>query len=76
MRDYERLDVLSQNRMAGRAYYIPYESLEKALKGDRHQSAYYKLLNGTWNFKYFENEADYEENITDWVQMPYLPVGS
>ena len=70
MRDYERLDILSQNRMAGRAYYIPFESLEKALKGNRHESAYYKLLNGTWNFKYFENEADYEENITDWVQMP------
>ena len=39
MRKYERLDVLSENRLPQRAYYIPYESAEKALKGERKTSA-------------------------------------
>ena len=50
MRHYENLEVLSENREPQRSYYIPYESLEKALKGDKHQSGYYKLLNGEWDF--------------------------
>ena len=40
MREYERTDRISDNRLPQRAYAIPYESLEKALAVDRHQSAY------------------------------------
>ena len=54
MRDYERLDKLSENRLPQRAYYIPYDSLEKALAGDKNQSAYYRLLNGDWDFRYYD----------------------
>ena len=55
MRAYERLDNISENREPQRAYYIPYDSLEKALKGEKRESKFYRLLNGDWNFKYFES---------------------
>lgn len=34
MREYERTDKLSENRLPQYAYAIPYESLEKALAGN------------------------------------------
>lgn len=74
MREYERLDKLSQNRLPQRAYYIPYESLEKALVGDRHQSAYYKLLNGIWDFAYYERDVDVPEDVTAILHWETLPV--
>ncbi len=73
MREYERLDKRSHNRLPQRAYYIPYDSLEKALAGDRKQSAYYRLLNGIWDFAYYERDIDVPEDVTaivDWETMP------
>ncbi len=66
MRIYERFGCISENREAPRAYYIPYDSLEGALDGDRSRSAYYKLLNGDWSFAYFERDVDVPEQITEW----------
>ena len=66
MRIYERFDKTSENREPQRAYYIPYESLDKALEGKKEQSAYYRLLNGKWNFKYFERDIDVPEKISGW----------
>ncbi len=34
---------------------IPFPDFESALEGDYEKSSYFKLLNGTWNFKWFEN---------------------
>ena len=70
MRYYEDLNKISVNREPTRAYYIPYESMEKALKGEKKLSKYYKLLNGAWNFKYYEQDIDLEENITEWDAIP------
>ena len=66
MRCYENLQKLQENCEPQRAYYIPYESREKALAGDRMQSAYYRLLNGKWKFAYFERDIDVPETITKW----------
>ena len=63
MRLYERIDKTSENREKPRSYYIPYDTLEKALSGDRTKSAYYKLLNGVWDFTYFKSEHDIPEKI-------------
>ena len=57
-RRYEHEDFIQENCQPQRAYYIPYDSLEKALKGDRHQSKYYKLLNGEWSFAYYDRDID------------------
>ncbi len=58
MKFYEDLKNISVNRLPQRSYYIP-----------ENQGAY-TLLNGEWNFKYFESEADYEEQITAWDKIP------
>lgn len=72
MRIYENFEKFSENREPQRAYYIPYESLEKALEGKKENSAYCKLLNGRWNFAYFPRDIDLPENITSWdtVSVP------
>ena len=68
----ENQHILSENREKPRAHYIPYDTLEKALAGDRSQSQYYKLLNGEWDFKYFESWHLAPEEITDFdkIQVP------
>ena len=58
MRYYEDLKHISENRCPQRAYYIPYDSLQKALSGVRADSSYYRLLNGEWDFAWFANEAE------------------
>lgn len=72
MRDYENLSKIFENREPQRAYYIPYESLEKALKGDKRLSSYYWLLNGKWRFNYYKNEDEIPVEITKWdkVEVP------
>ena len=58
MRFYENPQKTSENRLAPRSYYIPEGASE------------YTLLNGTWNFKYYERDIDTEENIADWDTIP------
>ena len=70
MRIYEDFNKTYENRMPQRAYYIPYESLEKALEGKKENSAYYKCLNGQWSFAYFERDIDVPELITQWDTIP------
>lgn len=70
MREYERLDKISENREEQRAYYIPYDTLEKALKGEKKESEFYRLLNGDWNFKYYDSELDIPDKIENWDSIP------
>lgn len=72
MRKYEDLKRIHENVMPPRAHYIPYDTLEKALRGEREDSAYYRLLNGEWDFRYFARDLDCPAEITDWekVQVP------
>ncbi|PYG89185.1 beta-galactosidase [Ruminiclostridium sufflavum DSM 19573] len=44
--------------MKNRAYFIPYPAVDKALSGDRECSGYFQLLNGYWNFEYFNSIYD------------------
>ncbi len=57
MRFYEDLAVRSANRMPPRSYYIPEGAAE------------YRLLNGEWQFKYFEN-GDAATEPTRWDTIP------
>ena len=66
MRKYENLNNLSENREKERAYYIPYDTLEKALVGNKNESEFYFLLNGTWDFKYYERDDEYNGEIDKW----------
>lgn len=58
MRVYENPLKTSENRCAPRSYYIPSGVSE------------YKLLNGTWNFKYFKSDIDVPEKIDNWDTIP------
>lgn len=70
MRIYEDFNKTSENRERQRSYYIPYDTLEKALKGDRSESKFYKLLNGSWNFAYFKRDIDATQKIDNWDTIP------
>ncbi len=72
MRIYEDFKNRSYRREPQRAYYIPYDSLEKALKGVKSESNYYKTLNGEWDFKFFERDIDAVEPyvFTDKIDVP------
>lgn len=72
MRHYENPELLQENCEPQRSHYIPYDSLEKALSGERETSDYFKSLNGEWNFRYFERENDIPQEITEWdaIEVP------
>ena len=69
MRKYEDLKRIHENTLAPRAHYIPYDTLEKALRGNKEESAYYRLLNGEWEFRYFERDIDCPEQIEEWDRV-------
>ncbi len=57
MRFYEDILKTSENRVESRSYYIPKGVSE------------YKLLNGEWNFAYFERDIDVPEKIEKWDKI-------
>lgn len=63
MRIYEDFVKTSENREPQRSYYIPYDTLEKALAGKKEASAFYKKLNGTWEFAFFKRDIDVPERV-------------
>ena len=69
MRKYENLAYIHENTLAPRAHYVPYDTLEKALSGDKNASKYYTLLNGEWDFKYFSRDIDCPAQITEWDKL-------
>ena len=69
VRKYENLNYIHESTMAPRAHYIPYDSLEKALEGDKSQSEFYTLLNGEWDFAYYSRDIDCPKTITDWDKV-------
>lgn len=62
MRNYENMKKVGENMQPQRSYYIPYDSLEKALAGNKNDSPYYKLLNGKWGFNFYESDLDADIN--------------
>ncbi len=58
MRFYENPIKTSENRLNSRSFYIP-EGVSE-----------YKLLNGEWNFAYFDRDIDVPEKIDRWDKIP------
>ena len=58
MRIYEIPEKTSENRLPPRSYYIPGGCSE------------YMLLNGDWQFAYFQREIDVPDVITQWDTIP------
>ncbi len=65
---FENLEILHENTMANRAYYIPASKPRKDLVRHREASDRIQMLNGLWNFKYYDSVYDMDEKfyeITD-----------
>ena len=60
-RYYEDLNMLHDRTMPARAYYIPASKRQVHLAEHRDYSDRFQLLNGEWDFKYFESIYDVTE---------------
>ena len=60
---HKSLETLHEGTLAPRAYFIPFDSVEQALTGDRKQSTYYTDLCGEWKFKFYESFEDIDEEF-------------
>ena len=78
-RYYENLNVLHENTMPARAYYIPASGRMDNLVEHREESDRMQLLNGTWKFQYFNSiydiqdsffEKNYDTENFDEIQVP------
>lgn len=71
--EWQNEKILQVNREKERAYYIPFDTLEKALEGNKEKSKFYKILNGNWDFKYFNKYLDVPNNVLEdggWENIP------
>lgn len=57
---HKNLETLHINTKKPRAYFVPFDSIEAALSGDRNNSVYLTNLCGDWKFKFFESYEDIE----------------
>ncbi|MDE6712220.1 MAG: DUF4981 domain-containing protein [Lachnospiraceae bacterium] len=62
-RYYENLNVLHENTMPARAYYIPASKRMDHLVEHREESDRIQFLNGTWRFKYYDSIYDVKEEF-------------
>ena len=78
-RYYENLNILHENTMPARAYYIPASKRMDNLVEHREESDRMQLLNGTWKFQYFNSiydiqdsffEKNYDTENFDEIQVP------
>ncbi|QNU67165.1 DUF4981 domain-containing protein [Ruminiclostridium herbifermentans] len=60
---FENPKVLHVNTMDNRAYFVPYSNIDEALSADRTCSGRFHLLNGYWNFEYFNSIYDVTEKF-------------
>lgn len=78
-RYYEDLNMLHDRTMPARAYYIPASKRQDHLAEHREYSDRFQLLNGEWDFKYFESiydvkdtfyESSYDTSGFDRISVP------
>lgn len=61
-------DIFQLNRRAAHATYMPFQTIEEALAGERTQSSGYHSLNGQWKFAFAENPAS---RIIDFYKLDF-----
>ena len=74
---FEEIHTIGINTLKARSTWMPYQDERSALTLDRELSKYYKTLNGTWKFNYYEHvdfiddeiiNTDFEDE--NWTDMP------
>lgn len=75
---FENLDILHENTMPDRSYYIPSDKREEDLVEHREASSRFFLLNGEWDFRYCSSVYDLKERFyeedrilePEWKKIP------
>jgi beta-galactosidase len=57
------MNVISVGKLAPRTTFMTYGSGDEAMTGDFSRSEYYRLLNGEWKFRYFDDFRDIPTDI-------------
>ena len=70
--DHENPKTLHVNTLPMRAYCIPFQDEQTALRGDREASSRMTLLNGTWDFAYYPAYAAMPDTVaySDRIAVP------
>ena len=70
-------EITEINRLASRATFTPFESIDKARKGEKTESARYFDLCGLWKFRLFDNYekklltfAETDFDCSEWDEIP------
>ena len=58
--NFRQFDIAEINKLPPRAYFIPYETkkalTEQTVLTERYNSTMVRVLNGEWDFKYYEKD--------------------
>jgi len=77
--DWENHRLPHRERMAPRAFFLPYQTVQAALSFDRSKSRRCRSLNGAWKFTFAEtpahaperfSETEFDDSGWDWLQVP------
>lgn len=60
---YQNLHILHENTMKNRSYYIPAGNRIENLTEEREKSDRFQLLNGMWDFKYYDSIYDLQDEF-------------
>lgn len=79
--NFRQFDISEINKLPARAYFIPYPTkkalLEQDILTERYNSPMVKLLNGEWDFKYYDKDMLIpNEFYTDRIQFDKVTVPS
>ncbi|OOF80398.1 glycoside hydrolase family 2 TIM barrel-domain containing protein [Rodentibacter caecimuris] len=66
--------ILHINTTPHHAYFIPFDSVESAVKNQREFSAFFTLLNGEWDFAYFDRYIDLPKDFLHFAFSEKIPV--
>ena len=75
-RYFEEPQTLHVNTTPHHAYFIPFSSIESAVKKTREFSPYFTLLNGEWDFAYFESYIHLPQDFLHFSFTDKIPVPS
>ena len=75
-RYFEDPQTLHVNTTPHHAYFIPFSSTESAVKKTREFSPYFTLLNGEWDFAYFESYTHLPQDFLHFSFTDKIPVPS
>ena len=75
MNRWEDPHLLHENRLPPRAYHLPFDTEADALGDWRENASRYELLNGLWDFRYFECPLDVPENTQELTTTSRLIMG-